>query len=425
MPEETTALETEMKGLVDRYVVPQVTKAEAAAERVADIQKDLLSKWERGSEPNDQAVKDLEAVKAEREAELNALREDIRNMQLDLKREIAQPGRATEDPFKGRLIKNADALREVLAQFGTLDIDDATRAIDTTTINSAGKLNPDQENQFLDWLVEKQVTLSRIRRRNMRSSSAYLDELVTASRQMTGATEGTAPTVADGVSTNRRTLTTKETIWAEDITRSFLEDNIEQANAESHLMRDLARAFGNDHNDLFWNGDETNSDPFIGINNGVLYIATNDASVVDYDAASDTTAEAILAGLLKNLAYDYAMQPGLTFFMPYKTTLYYVDELTDRGTPFADQVLQNGVQAARYFGFPVIGDPHLNVSGDDQGVLTFDQNLVWGVQRGITVESMWQPRKRAVEVTITARTDANYAKSEAVVLASNIPSTLR
>jgi len=119
------------------------------------------------------------------------------------------------------------------------------------------------------------------------------------------------------------------------------------------------------------------------------------------------------------------MQPGLTFFMPYKTTLYYVDELTDRGTPFADQVLQNGVQAARYFGFPVIGDPHLNVSGDDQGVLTFDQNLVWGVQRGITVESMWQPRKRAVEVTITARTDANYAKSEAVVLASNIPSTLR
>lgn len=430
MPEdtntETTALENEMRGLVEKYVVPEVGKAREAAEKVQEIHKDLMSKWERGSAPDDQAVKDLEAEKAERETEMQEMRHQIRRLQLDLKNEVAaQPRSEAATNFRGAFFKDIEKVRHAVDQYGNLGNAMQKRAIDTSLISSAGALNADQENQFLDWLVEKQLTLNRVQVRPMRSPDSDLDEILIGDEKLRAATEGQAPTVADSITFGKRSLATKETIWAEDLTRSFLEDNIERANAEDHIMRDLATAFGNNHNNLFWRGDEADSSPFLGINDGIIKIAKNDASVVDYDASSDTTVEQVLGGLLKALSFDFAMQPDLTFFIPYKSVLFYLDELTDRGTVFADQVVLNGLAAARYFGLPVIGEPHLNKAGQDEALLTFARNLVWGVQRGITSESEWNARKRVVEVTITARTDQNYAKSAAVVLADTIASTLR
>lgn len=452
MAQETTAfeptLEQEFEQLTNKYITPQVGKAREAAEQVQKLHLELMSKMERGTAPDDQAVRDLEAEKIERETEWNALREEVRGLQLELKQAHAQPeGKAERGNFDGALIRDIAKVRDAIRQYGTLDNAMQARAIDTSVISSAGALNADQENRFMDWLVEKQVALSRVSVRPMRSPEAYLDELITASRNLRAGTENTAPTVSNAFTAARRSLTTKETIWAEDLTKSFLEDNIERAGAENHIMMNLALAFGNDHNDLFWNGDEAlaatitdttpvdgnddttgltqNDHTFLRINNGVIAVAKADAAVNDYDATAAESVQAILAGMLRDMAYDYAIRPGLTYFLPYKSVLIYADELTTRGTAFADQILLGGLGAARYFGLPVIPEPDLNRNSYDEGMLTFAENLVWGVQRGITVESEWSPRKRAVEITISARTDQNYAKSAAVVLADNIPAALR
>lgn len=410
--ETQTELQRELMAVLE----PAQKEIKGALEEIRQVRKELLSHQERETPFDDAKVRDLEAKLAELEKANEDTKERVRLATMA----ITTPSDATKrDVFEGVFIRDAAELKKAAAA-GNLE-----RAITSgTTLASYGKLNPEQESQFRDWLIEKQVALSRVQTLIMSAPQRYLDELLTASRKLRAASEATAPTAADAFTTARRSLTTVETIWAEDVSLSFIEDNIERGNIDEHIARNLATAVGNDHNDLFWNGDEDSSDDFLGINDGIIDIAKNDANVVDYDATSDTKVEAILSGAYRLFAYDYASRPDLNpvFFVPYKTALTYAEEFANHSTAFGEQVTLNGLPALRYFGIPVVAEPHL---AGDEAVLTPAQNLIWGVQRGITMESQWNPRKRVIEYTITARTDQNYAKSQAVVLIDGISSGLR
>lgn len=417
---ERTELDIEFEALTNKYLVPHVTEARQAAEEVRDIQKQLLSHMERGTDPADTKVQDLEAFKAETEAKQRDLEEQIRQVKLEARAEVEQPTKRGGD-WTGVLFRNIRAIQEAVRKNGSFEDAVNSRAIDTSDIATAGKIGPDLESQFIQWLIGKQAALSRVTVRRMTSPTARLDEMVVGTRKLRAGAEAQAPALADGVSFAKRDLATVEVVWPEDISRSFLEDNIEGAQAEATITQALATAFGNDSNDLFWNGDEDNSDDFIGINDGIIDIAKADSSVVDSDATSVTTAQAVLAAALRALPVDYAALP-LAFFGPYKFVLSYADEIADRKTVMGDQALVGGVSQATYFGVPVVGDAHL---ASDEAVLSPLANLVWGVQRGITLETQWNARKRAVEVTVSARTDQNYVKSGAVVLVDNIEASLR
>ena len=410
--ETQTELQRELMAVLE----PAQKEIKGALEEIRQVRKELLSHQERETPFDDAKVRDLEAKLAELEKANEDTKERVRLATMA----ITTPSDATKrDVFEGVFIRDAAELKKAAAA-GNLE-----RAITSgTTLASYGKLNPEQESQFRDWLIEKQVALSRVQTLIMSAPQRYLDELLTASRKLRAASEATAPTAADAFTTARRSLTTVETIWAEDVSLSFIEDNIERGNIDAHIARNLATAVGNDHNDLFWNGDEDSSDDFLGINDGIIDIAKNDANVVDYDATSDTKVEAILSGAYRMFAYDYASRPDLNpvFFVPYKTALTYAEEFANHSTAFGEQVTLNGLPALRYFGVPVVAEPHL---AGDEAVLTPAQNLIWGVQRGITMESQWNPRKRVIEYTVTARTDQNYAKSQAVVLIDGIASGLR
>src|SRR5690606_20946169 len=379
------------------------------------IRKELLSHQERDTSASDQKVRDLEAKLADIEKANDDVREHVRLATMAITTPTTPVAR---DAFEGVFIRDADALRAE-HRAGNLE-----RAITSgTTLASYGKLNPEQEAQFRDFLISKTVALSRLQTLNMSAPTRYLDELLTAARKLRAAAEAQAPTAADAFTTARRTLTTVETIWAEDVSLMFIEDNIERGGIDAHIARNLATAVGNDHNDLFWNGDEGDSDDFLGINDGIIDIAKADGSVVDFDATSITTVEAVLSGAYRVFAYDYASRPDLnpTVFVPYKTALTYAEEFANHSTAFGEQVTLNGLPALRYFGVPVVAEPHLT---GDEAVLTPAQNLIWGVQRGITMESQWNQRKRVIEYTITARTDQNYAKSQAVVLIDGLEAVL-
>ena len=408
-----TEFETEIRAAI----APALTEINTARHEINTLHKELMSQMERGTPANDQKVADLEARMEEAERRFaesdQAARATVREMQ-------PEPEKRDVDPFAGVLLANAGELRRAYHTGGREALHRALTS--GTTLSSAGSLNADQEQQFLDWLVEQQVALSRVNIRRMVANSAYLDELVTGTRKLRAGTEATAPTVADAFTVARRELSTVETVWGEDLSYSFIEDNIERGNIESHIAQNLARAFGNDHNDLFWNGDDDNSDDFLGINDGIITIAKADASVQDVDASSLSKWTEIFHDALLEMPFAYQARADHAFFIPFNGTHYYADELATRATSLGDQVLVSGQTALRYFGIPVIGEPHLQA---DEAVLTPLANLIWGVQRGITFESERNPRKRAVEYTISARTDQNYSKSAAVVLVDGIPSTLR
>jgi HK97 family phage major capsid protein len=400
-------------------VAPVLAEIHEAKAAVEEIHRDLMSKRERDTDADAQVVKDLELRKIEAEAEVQALNERVRKLELEANPAKQERVTKANDMFRGFFLKDADELRRIGRDHGPQAL---SRALTSgTTLSSAGAMNADQEDQFLDWLVEQQVALSRVNVRRMVANAAYLDELVTGTRKLVAATEATAPSVSDAFSVSRRSLATVETIWAEDLSYSFIEDNIERGNIESHIARNLALAFGNDHNDLFWNGDDDDSGAFLGINNGIIDLAKADASVTDYDGTSVTAWSTVFNGMLKLLDFKYQARPDLAFFIPFSGTFVYADELADRATALGDNVLVNGQQALRYFGIPVYGEPHLTA---DEAVLSPLANLVWGVQRGITFESERNTRKRVMEYTITARTDHQYSRSEAVVLADSLDSTL-
>lgn len=317
------------------------------------------------------------------------------------------------------------------------------RAIDTSLIANAGKLNPEQADAFIDYVVSQQVTLSRIRVRRMRAPQALIEELTVSARRLRAATEGTAPAVADAFSTKKRTLTTVEVIWGEDVTLSFLEDNIEGRAAENHIARLLATQFGNDLADLGWKGNtslpatitDLNNDgrddttgltqadhTFLRINDGWLRVLETATETKTYNASGATKASVILQNMLRLLPDRY-QGLDLAYFVPPELAMAYADELAARATGLGDQAVVQGIPVLRYFGYPVIPDPYLRREGNlpRRAVLTPLDNLVFGVQRDVTIDAMWQPRRRVVEYTVTARVDYEVANPDAAVLATNIP----
>jgi hypothetical protein len=217
-----------------------------------------------------------------------------------------------------------------------------------------------------------------------------------------------------------------EVIWPEDITLTFLEDNIERAGAETHIARLLATQFGNDLNDLAWNGQEDSGsadDPFESINDGWIELAENDTDVNDVDASGLSTPSNadIFSAMYRSMGYRYLARTDLAFFMGVPYAAKYAEEVSTRETAMGDSVLVNGFPALRYFGVQVIPEPALIGRNEDKGLLTPLPNLYHGIQRQVTVDSEWVPRKRVVEYTITARDDFQYATGAAIVLVSGIP----
>jgi len=424
---------------VQRAAAEPMKAMQEALESVKAIHTDLMSLQERDSKADDVSVIDKTLKRVDAEKEVATMQDEVRRMFNEIKGEYLPTPSRSDTPFKGFFLgpdsdKAMHEFRTILHQTENMEtaMKPIIRAITSaTTLASAGKLNPDQEQQFIDWMIERQLALNTVRIRRMSAPQMYLDELVTAGRQIIAATEGTAPAVADAITTSRRTLTTVETVWAEDVTDSFIEDNIERGNVEDHIAMNLAQAFGNDHNDLFWNGDDSDSDAFIGISEGIIASAKADGSVDDYAASGDSTAQDLLENSLKDLDFDYRSNPDVAWFLPDKTVFTLLTELKDRATVLGDSFVTNAggnslpFATTRYFGIPVLGDPDLNRGSQDEGVVTPRFNLNWGVQRGIRLEAERNPRKRAVEFTLSARTHQNYAKSAAVVLIDGIVSGLR
>jgi hypothetical protein len=175
--------------------------------------------------------------------------------------------------------------------------------------------------------------------------------------------------------------------------------------------------------DLAWNGDELSGDPFLNINNGWWKLALADSDVTKIDFAltsgggpADSTwsASKALGLVLKNLPLDYLGRSDLTFFVSPVLARAFAIEAATRDAP------------GNFAGIPVVADTH--IAGSTNGhriMLTPSQNLHHGVQRAITVDSQWQPRKRVLEYTVTVRDDFGYASGKPIVIAANLPTHLR
>ena len=365
-------------------------------EAVDPIKERLASLEERGTAPADEKVTELESRLAEQNTKLDEMGESLRMAQVNGGL-IAPKVETKSDPFKGMFFNDIDAVRHEL-------LNGESRAVNLAAISGAGKLTDETAMAFLDYVVGDQPTLGVIERRTMNSPTARLDRIGVATRQMVAGVENTDVADTNAISFTARSLTVTEGVWAEDISMSFLEDNIAGGSAEQQIANVCAKAIGEELNDLAWNGDGTTA-PFLSINTGFEALAFGDTNVVDLDQTANTTALTALNALYKGMPSQYRTIGDQRIFCSPGFATVYMEELGSRATGLGDATIVGGSSGLAYFGIPITVDRHLDA---DKIYMTPASNLVVGFHRDVTQEMEWNPRKRQIELTFSMRFDFQH-----------------
>lgn len=297
-------------------------------------------------------------------------------------------------------------------------------SIDSSTISTYGKLNPEQSNKFIDYMRDECAFMKDVRTIAMSGPQYDLDFIGISSRIVRKGVEATDPMVTSAINTSRKRLTTTEVILPQDVTLNFLEDNIERAAAEDHIARLLSQQFANDLCDLAINGDTATQSGatdynFLSIADGFLKQAKVSGAgthVFDTNASEDYKG-VVFKGMLEALPNKYQQNLSeLRFYVSPAVAQAYIDQLTSRQTAWSDTLLQTG-ELPKYKGvtiFPVQYMP------DGDLILTQRMNLAMGVQRTFTFDRERKPRKRIYEFTMTSRIDpAKIVHDDALVIGYN------
>ena len=382
-------------------------------EAVDPIKERLASLEERGTTPSDEKVSDLEARLAEQNDKLAEISEHLRLVQVN-EGLIAAPVETKSDPFKGMFFNDIDAVRHEL-------LNGESRAVNLAAISSAGKLTDETASAFLDYVVGDQPTLGVIERRTMNSPTARLDRIGVGTRQLAATAENTAVVDTNAISFTTRTLTAVETTWAEDLSLSFIEDNIAGGSAEQQIANVVAKAIGEELNDLAWNGDAASGTAWIAQNDGFEVLAVADSDVTDVDQTSNTTALTALNALYKGMPSQYRTIGDQRIFCSPGFATVYMEELGGRATGLGDATLVGGSAGLAYFGIPITVDRHLAA---DNIYMTPASNLCVGFHRDVTQEMEWNPRKRQIELTFSMRFDFQHKFGGVISRGHTIDSTL-
>lgn len=383
-------------------------------EAVDPIKERLASLEERGTAPADEKVSELETRLAEQTTKLDEMGESLRMAQVN-EGLIAPKVETKSDPFKGMFFRDIDAVRAEL-------LNGQSRAIAVADIASAGKLTDETASAFLDYVVGDQPTLGVIERRTMNSPTARLDRIGVGSQKLIAATEnGNGTLDTDAISFSARSLSVTEAIWAEDISWSFLEDNIAGGNAEQQIANVVSKAIGEELNDMGWNGDGSTG-TFYSINTGFEALALGDSDVVDVDLSADTTVLAALNTLYKTMPSQYRTIGDQRIFCSPAFATEYMEALGGRNTALGDSTLTGGSGGLAYFGIPFTVDRHLTGT---EIYMTPASNLVVGFHRDVTQEMEWNPRKRQVELTFSMRFDFQHKFGGVIARGHTIDAALR
>jgi hypothetical protein len=255
----------------------------------------------------------------------------------------------------------------------------------------------------------------------MNSPTARLDRIGVGAQKLVAAAENTAPSDTDSISFSARSLSVTEAIWAEDISWSFLEDNIAGGNAEQQIANVVSKAIGEELNDMGWNGDGSTG-TFYSINTGFEALAVGDSDVVDVDVSSDTTALTALNTLYKTMPSQYRTIGDQRIFCSPAFATVYMEELGGRNTALGDSTLTGGSGGLAYFGIPFTVDRHLTGT---EIYMTPASNLVVGFHRDVTQEMEWNPRKRQVELTFSMRFDFQHKFGGVIARGHTVAAGLR
>lgn len=294
---------------------------------------------------------------------------------------------------------------------------DSLGVVGDSSDNESGILNPEQSRQFIEYIFEQQVLARDGRRVTMRTNTAELEKLNVGERVIRAAAQADPSFVNAGVTFTKVEVTTKKIRLDWEVSSEALEDNIEGAGLEDHLVRTMTRAFANDLEDLAINGTGSGTNSFLNILEGFV------AKEVTGNSATYGTDVESLQGLVLAMPRKFrAARSGMKFYADTETVAEIINGLGSNGNLPSERIVERVIdgQAPQTLGAPiqyrVLGIPLLEVPLMPAGFvsLTFPENRIWGFQRDVTVHREFKPKKDTVEYTTFLRFGAQVEETDAV-----------
>ena len=289
-----------------------------------------------------------------------------------------------------------------------------------TPADGGGILNAEQSAQFIEYIFEQQVLARDGRRVTMRANSAELEKLNVGERVIRAAAQADSTYTNAGVTFTKVEISTKKIRLDWEVSTEALEDNIEGAGLEDHLVRTMTRAFANDLEDLAINGTGSGTNSFLNILEG-FYVKEQTGN----SSTFGTTVEDLQALVLAMPRKYRASRAAMKFYASSETVADIINGLGSSGNLPSERIVERVIDgvAPQTLGAPiqyrVLGIPLVEVPlmPADYISLTFPENRIWGFQRDVTVHREFQPKKDTVEYTTFLRFGVQVEETDAVAYA--------
>ncbi len=296
--------------------------------------------------------------------------------------------------------------------------------------NDGGLLEPETSARFIRKLIDQPTILRQARVVEMMAPQRKINKIGFGSRIMRKATSGTALSQADRSkpTTELIQLSTNEVIAEVRIPYEVMEDNIERATAANNEasnsgpggLRDtiidlIAERAALDLEELGLLGDTGSADTYLAINNGYIKIAETDGNLSDVAGAA--ISKAVFRDGVKVMPDKYLRNKAqMRHFVSYDQETNYRDTVADRATGLGDSVV-TGMGPVYAFGVPVEA---VALMPDTKGLFTNPKNLIYGIQRQVSLEYDKSITERIYIIVLTARIDYKIEEPEAVVVYNNV-----
>jgi hypothetical protein len=317
-------------------------------------------------------------------------------------------------------------------------VTDGPNAVNPSGEAGSGILRPEQARRFIDYVWDATVLAQDGRRVTMRANTMELEKVNVGERVIRAATQALGEYTNAGATFSKVELTTKKIRLDWEVSAEGLEDNIEGAALEDHLVRLMTNAFANDIEDLAINGTGDSGDgAFLGIMEGFVNKVQNDGDAheslvtVSNNAWTTEVMQNIILAMprkyraIKNNLKFYAGTDAFQGIVKNNGTL--ADAISEAFAPRTAGTAANrqayldggaqtfgGARTTRVLGIDVQEVPYYPAGYVD---LTFPANRVWGFQRDITVNREYKPKKDTIEYTVFVRFGIQWEEQDAVAFA--------
>lgn len=304
---------------------------------------------------------------------------------------------------------------------------------------NGGELQPEEGASFVRKLLIQPTLLARVRTVEMNASKRKINKIGFGSRILRKATTGVALTAAQRSkpTTEQIELSTKEQIAEVRLPYDVLEDNIERATAANNensnsgpgglrdtLITLIAERAALDLEELAIRGDtayvnagDPDDQAYLSQLDGFVKQAGDSGNVVDFGGA--VIDRSLFKQGVKAMPDQYLRNKGsLGHMISMDNETEYRDARATRETGLGDQTVQ-GDNAMRVFGSPIVP---VSLMPEDKGIFCDPRNLIFGIQRQVSMEYDKDITSRVYIIVLTTRIDFKIEETDATVQYTNIGS---